>query len=156
VEIILRSVTVYAIVLLIFRISGKRTLRDLTTFDFVLLLIISECTQQALIGQDYSITGAGLAIATLLAVDIGLSLIKHRFSKVEKILDNVPVILIEKGRIHSDRLDKERIDPSDILASAREGYGIARLDQIDYAILETNGMISIIPKPPTVHFSDRK
>jgi len=146
VEIILRSVTVYAIVWLVFRISGKRTLKDLTTFDFVLLLIISECTQQALIGQDYSITGAGLAIATLLAVDIALSLLKHRFTKVEKVLDNVPVILIEKGKIHNERLHMERIDEADILASAREGYGIARLDQIDYAILETNGAISIIPK----------
>lgn len=154
-EIIIRSVTVYAIVWLIFRISGKRTLKDLTTFDFVLLLIISECTQQALIGQDYSITGAGLAIATLLAVDIGLSLLKHRFSKVEKVLDNVPVILIEKGKMHNERLHKERIDEGDILASAREGYGIARLDQIDYAILETNGAISIIPKPGA-HWSDRK
>ena len=145
-EIILRSATVYAIVWLVFRISGKRTLKDLTTFDFVLLLIISECTQQALIGQDYSITGAGLAIATLLAVDIALSLLKQRFTRVEKVLDNVPVILIEKGTLHDERLHKERIDEADILASARERYGIARLDQIDYAILETNGAISIIPK----------
>lgn len=145
-EIILRSVSVYLIVWLMFRIAGKRTLKDLTTFDFVLLLIISECTQQALIGQDYSITGAFLAIATLLAVDIGLSLIKHRYSKVEKLLDNVPVMLIEKGHLHVDRMDKERIDEADILASAREVYGIARMEQIDYAILETNGAISIIPK----------
>jgi uncharacterized membrane protein YcaP (DUF421 family) len=155
VEIILRSATVYAVVWLVFRISGKRSLKDLTTFDFVLLLIISECTQQALIGQDYSITGAGLAISTLLAVDIGLSLIKHKFSKVEKVLDNVPVILIEKGTVHGDRLNKERIDEADILASAREGYGIGRLEQIDYAILETNGAISIIPKPGA-HLSERK
>ena len=145
-EIILRSLSVYLIVWLIFRISGKRSLRDLTTFDFVLLLIISECTQQALIGQDYSITGAFLAIGTLLAVDIGLSLVKHKSSKVEKVLDSVPVLLIERGRIHQDRMDKERIDEADIMATAREVYALARLDQIDYAILETNGAISIIPK----------
>jgi uncharacterized membrane protein YcaP (DUF421 family) len=146
VEIILRSLAVYAIVWLVFRVSGKRTLKDLTTFDFVLLLIISECTQQALIGQDYSITGAGLAIMSLVGADIGLSLLKRRFSKVEKVLDSVPVLLIEKGRLHSDRMSKERIDEADILSSAREGYGIASLEQIDYAILETNGSISIIAK----------
>jgi uncharacterized membrane protein YcaP (DUF421 family) len=121
-------------------------MKEMTTFDFVLLLIISECTQQALIGQDYSIIGAAMAVGTLLAVDIGLSLLKRRFNKVEKVLDNVPVILIEQGRIHRERLAKERVDEADILASARENHGISRLDRIDYAILETNGRISIIPK----------
>jgi uncharacterized membrane protein YcaP (DUF421 family) len=64
----------------------------------------------------------------------------------EKVLDSVPVILIEKGRMHFDRMKKERVDEADILASARETRGIAQLDAIDYAILETNGMISVIPK----------
>ena len=122
-------------------------MKEMTTFDFVLLLIISECTQQALIGQDYSVTGAATAVGTLLGVDIALSLLKRRFKNVEKVLDNVPVLLIERGRIHEDRLKKERVDEGDILAAAREGHGISRLDRIDYAILETNGTISIIPKP---------
>jgi len=145
-ETILRAFAVYAIVWLLFRISGKRTMKEMTTFDFVLLLILSECTQQALIGQDYSVTGAATAVGTLLAVDIGLSLLKRRFHKVEKVIDNVPVILIEQGRVHEERLRKERVDEADILAAAREVHGISRLDRIDYAILETNGMISIIPK----------
>ncbi len=147
-EIIIRATAVYVIVWLLFRISGKRTLKEMTTFDFVLLLIISECTQQALIGKDYSVTGACMAVGTLLAVDIGLSLLKRRFKKVEKLLDNVPVLLIERGAVHSDRLRKERVDEDDILAAARELHGISRLDRIEYAILETNGAISIIPKTP--------
>ena len=145
-ELILRAVTVYAVLWLIFRVSGKRTLKDMTTFDFILLLILSECTQQGLIGKDHSVTGAFLAVGTLVGVDIVLSLAKRRFQKVEKVLDSVPVILIEKGRMHADRMKKERVDEADILASARETRGIARLDRIDYAILETNGMISVIPK----------
>jgi uncharacterized membrane protein YcaP (DUF421 family) len=146
-EIIVRATAVYVIVWLLFRISGKRTLKEMTTFDFVLLLICSECTQQALIGKDYSVTGAATAVGTLLAVDIGLSLLKRRFKKVEKLLDNVPVLLIERGAVHEDRLRKERVDEDDILAAAREVHGISRLDRIEYAILETNGAISIIPKP---------
>jgi len=145
-EIILRTAAVYVVVWALFRISGKRTLKEMTTFDFVLLLIISECTQQALIGHDYSVTGAAMAVGTLLAVDIGLSLLKRRFEGVEKVLDNVPVLLIERGHVHQERLQKERVDEEDILAAAREGHGISRLDRIDYAILETNGAISIIPK----------
>lgn len=145
-EIVLRCLAIYGVVWLVFRISGKRTLKDLTTFDFVLLLIISECTQQGLVGQNYSVTGAVIAISTLVTIDILLSLLKRRFEKVEKVLDNVPVLLIEKGRIHRERLQKERVDESDILTSAREAHGIRRIDLIDYAILETSGSISIIPK----------
>ena len=145
-EIVLRCIAIYAVVWVVFRISGKRTLKDLTTFDFVLLLIISECTQQGLVGQNYSITGATIAVATLVTVDILLSLLKRRFDKVEKVLDNVPVLLIERGRLHRDRLKKERVDEADILVSARQMHGISRIDAIDYAILETSGTISIIPK----------
>jgi len=145
-EIVLRCVAIYAVVWVVFRISGKRTLKDLTTFDFVLLLIISECTQQGLVGQNYSVTGATVAVATLVTIDILLSLAKRKFEKVEKVLDNVPVLLIEKGRVHRERLQKERVDEADILVSARQGHGISRLDAIDYAILETSGAISIIPK----------
>ena len=103
-QIVLRCLAVYTIVWLVFRISGKRSLRDLTTFDFVLLLIISECTQQGLVGQNYSVTGAAIAVSTLVTIDILLSLLKRRFEKVEKVLDNVPVLLIEKGRLHRERL----------------------------------------------------
>lgn len=145
-EIVIRCIAIYAVVWVVFRISGKRTLKDLTTFDFVLLLIISECTQQGLVGQNYSITGATLAVSTLVTVDILLSLLKRRFDKVEKVLDNVPVLLIERGRVHRERLKMERVDEADILVSAREAHGISRIDAIDYAILETSGTISIIPK----------
>ena len=119
----------------------------MTMFDFVLLLIISEGTQQALVGEDYSVVGGMTAVATLFAIDIAISLLKSRFQKVEKFVDNVPVLLIEGGRIHRERLQKERVDEADILAFARENHGISRLDEIDYAILETNGAISVIVKP---------
>jgi uncharacterized membrane protein YcaP (DUF421 family) len=145
-ELILRALTIYVVLWVIFRVSGKRTLKDMTTFDFILLLILSECTQQGLIGKDYSVTGAFLAVGTLVGLDILLSLTKRRFQGVEKVLDSVPVILIEKGRMHADRMKKERVDEADILASARETRGIAQLDEIDYAILETNGTISVIAK----------
>jgi uncharacterized membrane protein YcaP (DUF421 family) len=145
-EVIVRALAMYVLLWLIFRVSGKRTLKDMTTFDFILLLIVSECTQEGLIGQDPSVTGAILAVSTLVGVDILLSVLKRRNQGVEKVLDSVPVILIEKGRMHADRMKKERVDEADILASARETRGIGRLDRIDYAILETNGMISVIPK----------
>lgn len=152
-EIVLRAAAIYAILWAVFRVSGKRTLKDLTTFDFILLLIVSECTQQGLVGQDHSVTGVVLAVGTLVMVDILLSLLKQRSERIERMVDGIPVLLIEKGRLHPDRMRKERVDEADILASAREFRGIGRLDQIDYAILETNGTISIIPKAPATSSS---
>jgi uncharacterized membrane protein YcaP (DUF421 family) len=87
-----------------------------------------------------------LAVATFLGVDIGLSFVKRAFSTADRVLDNVPVLLIEKGEILHDRLKKERVDAEDILAQARERHGIGRMDEIDYAVLEISGNISIIPK----------
>lgn len=145
-ELVVRGITLYVLLWVFFRVAGKRTLRDLTTFDFVLLLIVSECTQQGLIGKDYSITGAATLVATLLGMDIALSLLKQRFHRFEKVVDSVPVILIEGGKVHRERLHKERVDEQDILASARETHGIGRLDEIDTAVLEIDGSLSIIPR----------
>jgi uncharacterized membrane protein YcaP (DUF421 family) len=145
-ELVIRGVTLYAVIWLLFRVAGKRSLRDMTAFDFVLLLIVSECTQQGLIGKDYSVTGAVIVVSTLLGTDILMSFLKQRFQGFEKVADNVPVLLIEAGHLHRDRLEKERVDESDILAAARQGYGISRMDDIEYAILETNGGVSIIPR----------
>jgi len=145
-ELVIRCLVLYVLIWFFFRIAGKRALRDMTAFDFVLLLIISECTQQGLIGKDYSITGAATVVATLLGADILLSLLKQRFEKLERGIDCVPVILIEAGRVHPDRMRKERVDEADIMAAARQSQGIGRLEDIDYAILEVSGGLSIIPR----------
>lgn len=144
-ETILRALAMYLFLLLIFRISGKRSLAQITSFDFVLLLVIGEASQQALIGKDYSIVTAMLAIATLMAVDIALSLIKDRAPKIERWLDDVPVIIVAHGKLLHERMQQERVDLDDVLAAARSLHGLQRLDQIQYAVLERNGRISIIP-----------
>jgi uncharacterized membrane protein YcaP (DUF421 family) len=143
---VLRALAIYLILIVLFRVAGNRALGQLTTFDFVLLLIVGEATQQALLGNDFSITNAFLVIATLLGADIGLSLLKERFHRVEKIIDGVPVVIVEDGRPLRDRMRKVRVDDSDVLVAARELQGLERMDQIKYAVLERSGGISIIPK----------
>jgi uncharacterized membrane protein YcaP (DUF421 family) len=145
-ETILRAAAIYVVLLVIFRISGRRTLAQMTTFDFVLLLIISEATQNALVGDDFSVTTATLAILTLVGLDIGSSLLKRDFPVFGKILDGVPTILVENGRALSDRLYRARLSEDDVLEAARSAQGLERLDQIKYAVLEVNGGIAIIPK----------
>jgi uncharacterized membrane protein YcaP (DUF421 family) len=143
---VIRAVAIYGILLIIFRVSGKRSLAQITTFDFVLLLIISEATQQALLGDDFSLINAFVVIITLVGLDIALSLLKQRSPTFELLIDDTPLIIVEDGRPLKERMDKARIDESDILASARELQGLERMDQIKYAVLERSGGVSIIPK----------
>lgn len=136
----------YLFLLMLFRIAGRRTLAQMTNFDFVLLLIISEATQNAMIGNDYSLSNGMLVILTLVGMDISLSLLKQRFHILERYLDGLPLVLVVDGRPIAELLKRARIDEQDILSSAREKHGLERMDQIRYAVLENHGSISIIPK----------
>jgi uncharacterized membrane protein YcaP (DUF421 family) len=143
---VIRAAATYAFVLLIFRLAGKRSLAETTAFDFVLLLIISETTQAALLDNDNSLTNSFLLIVTMVGIDVGLSLWKQRSERVEKLVDGVPLVILADGIPITERMDKARLDAGDILAAARELQGLERLDQIKYAVLERNGGITIIPK----------
>jgi uncharacterized membrane protein YcaP (DUF421 family) len=146
VESVWRGAAVYAFVWLVFRIAGKRSLASITTFDFVLLLIISETTQAALLDNDSSLINAFLVIVTLLGIDIALSHWKQWSHRAEKLIDGVPLVILADGIPLHERMAKERIDEGDILAAARHLRGLERLDQIKYAILERNGGITIVPR----------
>jgi uncharacterized membrane protein YcaP (DUF421 family) len=146
-ESVLRGAAVYVFLLIVFRVTGKRSLDQVTTFDFVLLLIISETTQQALLGEDFSITGACLLILTLFVMDQGLTWLKSRSRLVQKLAEGLPVVLLQDGKPFQERLRQSQVDEQDILAAARELQGLERLDQIKFAVLERHGGITIIPKP---------
>lgn len=142
---VLRATAVYVFLMIVFRIAGRRTLMEMTTFDFILLLILSEATQNAMIGNDYSVTNGFLVILTLVGLDIALSSMKYRSPIVQKWLDGLPMILVENGHPLKHLMNKARVDEDDIMASARKSQGIERMDQIKYAVLESSGGISIIP-----------
>jgi uncharacterized membrane protein YcaP (DUF421 family) len=143
---ILRAAVTYLFLLLIFRIAGKRSLAQITTFDFVLLLIISEATQNALVSNDNSMTNAFLLIVALLGMDVGLSMWKQRSPLLEKLMDDVPLVIVEDGRPLKDRMDRCRVDEEDVLAAARQLRGLERMEQVKYAVLERSGGITIIAK----------
>lgn len=143
---IIRAVVVYAVLLLLFRMAGRRTLAQMTSFDIVLLLIVSEAVQNALIRNDYSLTNAFLIVMTLIGLDIGLSVWKQRSPRLDRWLDGAPTIVVVEGRPLKDRMDRARIDEADILMAARATQGLERMEQIKYAVLEHSGGISIVPK----------
>jgi len=142
---VFRAAVVYIFLLLVFRLAGNRSIAQITAFDFILLLIISEAIQEAMITDDYSVTNAFLVVTTLVGLDIMLSLWKQRSERFEKFLDGVPLALIENGKLFKDRMSMERVDENDILAAAREMQGLERLDQIKHAVVEASGGITIIP-----------
>ncbi|WP_252271646.1 DUF421 domain-containing protein [Pseudomonas subflava] len=142
---VLRAAAIYIALLILFKLAGRRSLAQLTTFDFVLLLIIGEATQQALLGEDFSVTNAVLVIMTLIAIDVGASLLKRRSERIAYLLDGSPTIVVENGVALEERLAKARLRLDDIMESAREN-GLERVEQIKFAIIERNGKISIIPR----------
>jgi uncharacterized membrane protein YcaP (DUF421 family) len=130
----LRPLAIYLFLLLIFRISGRRTMSEMTTFDFILL------------GDDKSVTNAMLVILSLVGLNILLAALKRKSKGLEKILDGVPMIVLENGQPLEERMRRARVDSEDVLSAARKTQGLERLEQIRYAVLERNGGISIIPK----------
>ena len=145
-ESVLRATVIYVFLLVVFRIAGKRSLAQITTFDFILLLIIGEATQQALLGDDYSVVNACIVIATLILLEIVLSHVAARFPMFDRAVEGLPLVVVDNGKLLKDRLKRERLDESEILAAARELHGLERMDDIKYAVLERSGGITIIPK----------
>jgi len=143
---VLRGAITYLFVWLIFRIAGKRSLAQITTFDAVLLLIIAEATQASLLANDNSMTNSFLLVLTLMATDVFLSGLKLRFPAVEKVVDGVPCVLVDRGEVCQECLDNERVNIDDVLNAGRELRGVANMDEIEYAVLEQSGGITVIPK----------
>lgn len=144
-ESVLRGLAIYAIVMVVVRVSGRRTMSEMTPFDFVLVLIVAETTQQALLGDDFSVTNAAILVITLFTADIGLSYVKQWLPSVAKVLDGKPALLIANGKPDEQALRLARVSEDDILSAARTKHGLERLDQVKHAILETDGKLSIIP-----------
>jgi uncharacterized membrane protein YcaP (DUF421 family) len=146
---VLRAAAIYLALMVLFKIAGRRCLAELTTFDFVLLMIMGEATQQALLGDDFSLTNSMLVIVTLIVIDVGLSLLKQRSQWVSQLIDGGPTIIVENGKILHKRLRHARLIEADVMEAARSSQGIETLEQIKFAILERNGKISVIAQEPS-------
>lgn len=140
----MRTLAIYFALYIVLKIAGNRTLLRMTSFDFILLLIISEATQQAMLPDDLSVTSAIIAIVTLFSIDILFSFIKTYNPFIDRFMDGSPIILVENGKLLQWRMKKVHLTVDDILEIARNKQGVERLEQIKFAILEKNGDVSII------------
>ena len=142
---VIKAAVVYFALWTIIRISGRRTLGEMSAFDLVLFMIIGGSTQRAITGQDYSLTNALLLVATFIVIDIALSLVELKSPFMRRVFNGMPMILVENGTVMAARLRRARITEENILESARKLHGLERIDQIKFAILEATGEITIVP-----------
>ena len=142
---VFRSIMMFAVLWIVFRIGGRRTLAEITTFDFILLLIIGDAAQNALVGDDFAITTASLVIVTLLLLDLALGRLGLISTGLRRIVESAPVIVVDHGRPLEGVMRAEGVDVDEVLTAARERHGLERLDQIKYAIVERHGGISVVP-----------
>lgn len=144
-RIVAHSSAIYLLLLLIFRIAGRRTLAQTTTFDFVLLLIIGETTQQAMVGSDDSVAAAAIAILTLVSLDMGITYLKQRFPALDRLMEGSPILLIDNGEIREPALAANGLSRDDVQEAARLERGLCGLGEVRQATLEKDGQISIVP-----------
>jgi uncharacterized membrane protein YcaP (DUF421 family) len=142
-EIILRSIIVYVFILGAIRLFGKKELSQLSIFDLVLILLISNSVQNAMVGPDNSLIGGLVAAASLFIANYLLGLLIYKNKKIGKFLQGNPVLLVHDGKVIENNLKKEQITISEIEQAARE-HGVESLSDVNLAILEIDGSISIL------------
>jgi uncharacterized membrane protein YcaP (DUF421 family) len=145
-EPVLRGAATYLFLVVLFRVVGKRSLAQITTFDFVVLLTISEATQQALLGDDFSLTNGYLVILTLVMMSVGFDVLKTRLPKADRWLEDLPIVIVKDGKPIAERMRMVHVSVEDVLEAARHEQGVRRMDEIEYAVLERNGEVSIISR----------
>lgn len=155
---IIKSALIYLFLWAIVRLSGRRTIGQMTAFDLVLFLVISGAVQRALTGQDYSIINAVLIICTFVGIDVLLTFAERGSPAAARFLKGMPMIVVENGRPLSWRMKSARLTTEEVLEAGRRHYGLERMDQIKFAILEASGEISIVPsmQPGQVEVKETK
>jgi uncharacterized membrane protein YcaP (DUF421 family) len=144
-QVVTHAVIIYSFLLVVFRIAGRRTLAQTTTFDLVLVLIIGDATQQALLGEDTTLASGALAILTLVSLDVALSHLKRLFPWLDNLIEGAPVVLMANGHFREHPMAANALDEQDVLTAARENLGLTDLALIREAILEKDGRISVVP-----------
>jgi uncharacterized membrane protein YcaP (DUF421 family) len=142
--IVARVFFIYLFLLFMMRGLGKREFAQLSAQEVILLLVISETLQQAMVGDDFSVTTALIAASTLMLCSFLTSMISYRFRRVGDALEGDPAVLVHGGKLLKRNMDLERVTSGEIFAEMRR-VGIEKLDDVKWALLESDGKISVIP-----------
>lgn len=140
---LLRACAVYFVLLAMIRVSGKRSMGQFTSFDMLLVVLLGNAVQNALLGTDTTVGGGLILAATLIALNWGVGYVSSRSDRAERLFEGVPVVLARDGHVYREILKRELVSRADFHKAMREN-DCAEVDQIGLAMLETNGHITIL------------
>ena len=154
-EIVVRTAIVYFFLVLILRVTGKREVGQMSILELIVILVISDAVQNSMVGENTSLWGGLVAVVTLFVADNLVKFATRRSERLHKALEGEPRLVVRDGRLLTKALREEGVEAEDVRAAAR-GVGIARLEEVRLAVLETDGSISIIPMDgPAQQTSDK-
>jgi uncharacterized membrane protein YcaP (DUF421 family) len=144
-DIVFRGAAIFFFLFLLTRVIGRRELSSLEPFDLILLIILGDVVQQGLTQDDYSVTGALIAIGTIAGLQVLTSYVGFRLPWTRRVLDGQPIVIVQDGKPIEETLHRERLTAHEVAAEARVQQ-IESLEKVKWAVLETSGKISFIPK----------
>ena len=144
-DIVLRAIAIFFFLYVLMRVIGRRELSTLEPFDLILLVILGDAVQQGLTQDDYSLTGAFLAIGTIALLQLAVSFANFRVPRLRPLLNGEPIVVVQDGKPIDRNLKRERVTVEDLLSAARR-QNIAKLDDVAWAVMETSGEITFIKK----------
>jgi uncharacterized membrane protein YcaP (DUF421 family) len=144
-DIVLRGIAIFVFLYVLMRAIGRRELSTLEPFDLILLVVLGDAVQQGLTQDDYSVTGAFLAIGTIAGLQVLVSYTNFRFPRLRPLIDGEPIVVIQDGKPVEQNLKRERVTIEDLHAAARR-QNIGKLDEVAWAVMETSGEITFIKK----------
>jgi uncharacterized membrane protein YcaP (DUF421 family) len=143
-DLVVRAVIVFFAIFFVTRVIGRRELSTMEPFDLILLIVTGDLVQQGVTQSDYSLTGALTVISTIALLTVALSYASFKIPRLRPVLEGEPLVLVQDGKVIERNLRRERITIDELHAEARQQQ-VASLDDVRFAVLETNGRISIIP-----------
>jgi uncharacterized membrane protein YcaP (DUF421 family) len=144
-DIVLRGIVIFVVLYALMRVVGRRELSSLEPFDLILLIVLGDLVQQGLTQDDYSLTGALLAIGTISMLVLAVSFANYHFPRLRPLLDGEPIVIVQDGKPIHKNMRRERLTGEDLAAAARL-QNIAAIDDVAWAVMETSGAISFIKK----------
>ncbi len=144
-DIVLRASFAFAFIFFLTRVVGRRELASLEPFDLILLIVLGDLVQQGVTQSDYSVTGLVLAGGTIALMQVAVAYVSFRFRRLRTLLDGEPIVLVDDGRVLERNLKRERLTQDELVVMARQNQ-MDSLAKVRWAVLETSGAITFIPK----------
>jgi uncharacterized membrane protein YcaP (DUF421 family) len=154
-EICLRSAVIYVTLLVAFRILGKREISQFTPFDLILIMVLANAVQNAMVGENTSLVGGLTAAGVLMGLNYVLGRALRSNRSLRRLVEGTPTLLMRHGRVEWQNLNREDVDIDTLHAAARE-HGVLKLEEVDLAVLEIDGTISIVTRPSSVETARKR